>query len=356
VKSSLKAARTEQRNPRSRGIDRKSTTGILRVLNREDALVARAVRAEIPRIAAAVDAIVKAIERGGRLIYVGAGTSGRLAVLDAAECPPTFGTPPRIVQAIIAGGEKALRHAVEGAEDSARDGARDLARMGVASNDVVVGIAASGTTPYVLGALKFAQQKRAITVGITADPQSPLARLAKVAIAPKTGAEAIAGSTRMKAGTAQKMVLNLLSTTAMIRLGRVYENWMVHVALTNQKLKRRGVRILEEATGAAMAEAARVLRSTQHDLPAALVMLETGTSLSKARRHLAASRGNVRQAIRAASTSRNASRTAASTAPRIAGRTLTRDSSRDNSGNSAWTAARTGAQSKPSATKTRRRA
>jgi N-acetylmuramic acid 6-phosphate etherase len=319
VKSSLKAARTEQRNPRSRGIDRKSTTEILRVLNREDALVARAVGAEIPRIAAAVDAIVRAIDRGGRLIYVGAGTSGRLAVLDAAECPPTFGTSPRIVQAIIAGGEKALRHAVEGAEDSARNGALDLARMGVASNDVVVGIAASGTTPYVLGALKLAQQKRAFTVGITANPNSPLARLATIAIAPKTGAEAIAGSTRMKAGTAQKMVLNLLSTTAMIRLGRVYENWMVHVALTNQKLKRRGVRILEEATGVTMAEAAQALRSTQHDLPAALVMLETGASSSEARGHLAANRGNVRQAILAASSrqtnARSASRTAARTKP-----------------------------------------
>ena len=353
MKSSLKAARTEQRNPRSRGIDRKSTTGILRVLNREDALVARAVRAEIPRIAAAVDAIVKAIERGGRLIYVGAGTSGRLAVLDAAECPPTFGTPPRIVQAIIAGGEKALRHAVEGAEDSARDGARDLARMGVASNDVVVGIAASGTTPYVLGALKFAQQKRAITVGITANPRSPLARLARIAIAPKTGAEAIAGSTRMKAGTAQKMVLNLLSTTAMIRLGRVYENWMVHVALTNQKLKRRGMRILEEATGATMAEAARLLRSTQHDLPASLVMLETGASSAEARRQLAACRGNVRQAIRAAASSRNDSRNAVSTATRTAARTTRRGSSRGNSRNNARIAARTGSRATPQATKTR---
>jgi N-acetylmuramic acid 6-phosphate etherase len=333
VKSSLKAAKTEDSNPRSRGIDRKSTSEILRVLNREDALVARAVEAEIPRIAAAVDAIVKAIERGGRLIYVGAGTSGRLAVLDAAECPPTFGTPPRMVQAIIAGGEKALRHAVEGAEDSARDGARDLSRISIASNDVVVGIAASGATPYVLGALKFAQQKGAVTVGITANPNSPLARLAKIAIAPKTGAEAIAGSTRMKAGTAQKMVLNLLSTTAMIRLGRVYENWMVHVALTNQKLKRRGVRILEEATGASMAEAERALRSTRHDLPAALVMLGTGASSSEARRHLAATRGNVRQAIRAASSSRTPTPSAKSP---------------NNS--------RTDAQSKPSATKTRRRA
>lgn len=313
MKSSLKAAKTEQRNPRTRGIDRKSTVEILRILNREDALVARAVGAEIPRIAAAVDAIVKAIERGGRLIYVGAGTSGRLAVLDAAECPPTFGTSPRMVRAIIAGGEKALRHAVEGAEDSALNGARDLARIRIASNDAVVGIAASGTTPYVLGALKFAQQKRAVTVGITANPHSPLARVAKIAIAPNTGPEAIAGSTRMKAGTAQKMVLNLLSTTAMIRLGRVYENWMVHVALTNQKLKRRGVRILEEATGATIAEATQALRSTQYDLPAALVVLETGASVSEARRQLAASRGNVRQAIRAASASRSTTRATSGT-------------------------------------------
>jgi N-acetylmuramic acid 6-phosphate etherase len=293
----LKPVRTEQRNPRSRGLDRKSTLEILRALNREDARVALAVRRELPKIARAVDAIVKALGAGGRLVYVGAGTSGRLAVLDAAECPPTFGTPPRMVQAIIAGGARALRHASEGAEDSATGGAHDLRRAGVTSKDVVVGLAASGTTPYVLGALAFAKRRGAVTVGVTANPRSPLAHAAQIAIVPDTGPEAISGSTRLKAGTAQKLVLNLLSTAAMVRLGRVYENWMVHVALTNQKLRRRGVRILQEATGANASTAEHAVRQAGNDLAAALVMLKTGGSAQDARRWLAATCGNVRQAL-----------------------------------------------------------
>lgn len=304
----MKAARTEQRNPGSRGLDRKSTLEILRALNREDARVALAVRREMPKIARAVDAIVKSLQRGGRLIYIGAGTSGRLAVLDAAECPPTFGTPPRMVQAIIAGGERALRHAVEGAEDSAANGARDLRRARVSRRDVVVGISASGTTPYVLGALQFARRRGAITVGVTSNPRSPLARQARVAIAPDTGPEAIAGSTRLKAGTAQKLVLNLLSTAAMVRLGRVYENWMVYVALTNQKLRRRGTRILEEATGASASAAEHALRQAGHNLPAALVMLKSGASARDAARCLAAAGGNVRQALEAAKNQRTRDR------------------------------------------------
>ena len=296
----MKSLRTEQRNPRSRGLDRKSTLDILRALNREDATVARAVRRELPRIARAVNAIVKSLQRGGTLFYVGAGTSGRLAVLDAAECPPTFGTPPRMVRAIIAGGERALRHAVEGAEDSAANGARDLRRAGVSRRDVVVGIAASGTTAYVLGALEFARRRGAVTVGVTSNPRSPVAREARISIAPDTGPEAIAGSTRMKAGTAQKMVLNMLSTAAMVRLGRVYENWMVHVALTNQKLRRRGARILEEAAGVSLSAAEHALRQAGHNLPAALVMLKTGAAARDARDQLAAAGGNVRQALDAA--------------------------------------------------------
>jgi N-acetylmuramic acid 6-phosphate etherase len=296
----LKAARTEQRNPRSRGLDRKSTLDILRALNREDATVALAVRRELPHIARAVDAIVKSLERGGTLFYIGAGTSGRLAVLDAAECPPTFGTPPRMVRAIIAGGERALRHAVEGAEDSAANGARDLRRAGVSRRDVVVGIAASGTTAYVLGALAYAQKRGAVTVSVTANPRSPVARKARISVAPDTGPEAIAGSTRMKAGTAQKMVLNMLSTAAMVRLGRVYENWMVHAALTNQKLRRRGARILEEATGVSLSAAEHALRQAGHNLPAALVMLKTGISARDARQRLAAAGGNVRKALESA--------------------------------------------------------
>jgi N-acetylmuramic acid 6-phosphate etherase len=293
----LKAARTEQRNPRSRGLDRKSTLEILRALNREDASVALAVRRELPQIARAVDAITKALRHGGALFYIGAGTSGRLAVLDAAECPPTFGTPPGMVRAIIAGGERALRQAVEGAEDSAANAARDLRRAGVSRRDVVVGIAASGTTAYVLSALDFARRRGAVTVGVTSNPRSPVARKARISIAPDTGPEAVAGSTRLKAGTAQKMVLNLLSTASMVRLGRVYENWMVHVALTNQKLRRRGARILEEAAGVSLSAAEHALRQSGHNLPVALVMLKTGASAPDARRRLAETSGNVREAL-----------------------------------------------------------
>jgi len=296
----LKPPKTEQRNPRSRGLDRKSTLAIVRALNREDAQVARAVRRELPQIARAVDAVASAFRRGGTLFYVGAGTSGRLAVLDAAECPPTFGTSPRMVRAIIAGGARALQHAVEGAEDSAPGGARDLRRAGVKRTDVVVGLSASGTTPYVLGALDAARRTGAVTVGITSNPRSPLARRASIGIAPDTGAEAIAGSTRLKAGTAQKMVLNMLSTAAMVRAGRVYENWMVHVVLTNQKLRRRGARILEEAAGVSLREAERALRQAGHELPAALVMLKTGASAPEARSWLAQSSGNVRNALASA--------------------------------------------------------
>lgn len=295
----MKPSATEQRNPRSRGLDRKSTLEILRALNREDARVALAVRRELPRIARAVDAIAKAFRGGGRLFYVGAGTSGRLAVLDAAECPPTFGTPPRLVQAIIAGGSRALRRASEGAEDSAAGGARDLRRAGVGRRDVVVGLSASGTTPYVLGALDLARRRGAVTVGVTSNPRSPLALRAAIAIAPDTGPEAIAGSTRLKAGTAQKLVLNMLSTAAMVRFGRVYENWMVCVALTNRKLQRRGARILEEAAGVSPSAAEHALRRAGHDLPAALVMLKTGATARDARRRLAETGGNVRQALEA---------------------------------------------------------
>jgi N-acetylmuramic acid 6-phosphate etherase len=289
--------RTEQRNPRTRGLDTKSTIEILRVLNHEDQRVALAVQRVLPQIARAVDAIVKSFRRGGRLVYIGAGTSGRLAVLDAAECPPTFGTRPKMVQALIAGGAKALRGAVEGAEDSATNGARDLTKAGVTGRDVVVGIAASGTTRYVLGGMEWAKRRGCVTVAVTSNPKSPLARTAKIAITPETGQEAIAGSTRMKAGTAQKMVLNMLSTTAMVRLGRVYENWMIYVALTNQKLHRRGALILTEAAGVSASKAKHALRQTGHDLPAALVMLKTGASLRDARQNLAATGGKVRPAI-----------------------------------------------------------
>jgi N-acetylmuramic acid 6-phosphate etherase len=288
---------TERRNPRTRGLDTKSTLEILRAIQREDATVANAAARAIPAIARAVDAIAQALQRGGRLFYVGAGTSGRLAALDAAEIPPTFGTPARMVQAVIAGGPRALTHAVEGAEDNRAQGARDLAARELNRNDVVVGITASGSTPYVLGALEFARRRRAVTVGMAANSGTPITRLAKISIVTETGPEAIAGSTRMKAGTAQKMVLNMLSTAAMIRMGRVYDNWMIGVALTNRKLQARGLRILAEASGATVAVATRALRQSSHNMGVALIMLKSGVTAREARRRLRGSGGNLRNAL-----------------------------------------------------------
>lgn len=293
----MKLAKTEQRNSRSRGLDRKNTLEILCVLNGEDARVARAVRRELPEIAKAVDAIVEAFRDGGRLIYVGAGTSGRQAVLDAAECPPTFGTPHKMVQAIIAGGQRALRFASEDAEDSAENGARDLRRAAVSSRDAVVGISASGSTPFVLGALRYARKRGAATICVTSNPGSAITRAADIAIAVDSGPEAISGSTRLKAGTAQKMVLNMLSTASMARIGRVYDNWMIHLALTNGKLRRRGAQILQEISGASASAAAHALRQAGHDLPAAIVMLKTGANARGAQRILKQASGNVRSAI-----------------------------------------------------------
>src|ERR1700676_3692808 len=288
---------TEQRNPRTRGLDTKSTLGILRAIHREDATVAQAVARAIPAIAQAVDAIVQAMRRGGRLFYVGAGTSGRLAALDAAEIPPTFGTPARMVQAVIAGGRRALTHAVEGAEDNRARGARDLAARGLNHNDVVVGITASGSTLYVLGALEVARRRRAVTIVVAANPGTPITRLAKISIVAETGPKAIAGSTRMKAGTAQKMVLNMLSTAAMVRMGRVYDNWMIGVALTNRKLQARGLRILTEASGATVAEATLALRQSGHNMGIALIVVKSGVTASEAQRRLRKAGGNIRKAL-----------------------------------------------------------
>jgi len=293
----VKQLTTEQLNPQSLGLDRKSTLEILRLMNREDAHVAPAVRAALPQVARAVDAIVRAFQQGGRLFYVGAGTSGRLAVLDAAECPPTFGTPASMVNAVIAGGRRAILRAVEGAEDSPAHGARDLAKAGLRRGDVVVGIAASGTTPFVLGALRFARRRGAVTVGVTSNRRSPLAKLARIPIVTETGPEVLTGSTRLKAGTAQKMVLNMLSTAAMVRMGRIYENRMAYLIATNEKLRNRSVRILAEAAGVSLSMAKHALRQAGHDLPLALVMLKTGLSAAGAQQLLGKSAGNVRRAL-----------------------------------------------------------
>lgn len=292
-----KLQETEQRNPRTKGLDRKSTREILRALNREDARVPAAVAREIPAIERAVDAVVRAFRHGGRLVYVGAGTSGRLGVLDAAEIPPTFGVPAGLVRGIIAGGPRALTRAIEGAEDSAALGKRDIAATKITQEDVVVGLTASGSTPYVLGALESARTRGATTVAVTCIRRSPVARIADIVIAPTVGPEAIAGSTRMKAGTAHKLVLNMLSTTVMVRLGHVYDNWMINVARTNRKLRRRAECILTEATGADVATVRQALRQAGYDLRVTLVMLKKGVDANEAQRQLRGAGGNLRAAL-----------------------------------------------------------
>ncbi len=289
--------RTEQRLTASKNLDRVTATEIVRLMNREDRKVAAAVRRELPAIARAVDAIVEAMRGGGRLIYVGAGSSGRMAVLDAAECPPTFGISKKKMIALIAGGRRAVTGAVEGAEDSAANGARDLRRLKLGRSDVVVGIAASGTTPYVLGAMKFARRRGALTVAVMANRDMPLARLAKIVIGVEVGAEVLTGSTRLKAGTSQKMVLNMLSTAVMARLGHVYENLMIDAVLTNEKLHERAVRILMEASGASVSAAEDALRAAGHSMRVGLVMLKLGVSVEEARKRLRATPDDLRLAL-----------------------------------------------------------
>jgi len=252
---------------------------------------------EIPAIARAVDAIVAGIRKGGRLIYVGAGSSGRMAVLDAAECQPTFGTPPKLVQALIAGGGRAITEAVEGAEDGVRNAERELRKRKLTPHDVVVGVTASGTTPYVLAALQFALERGATTVALTCNRGTPLARLAKIVIAAEVGPEVLTGSTRMKAGTAQKMVLNMLSTATMARLGHVYENLMIDVVQTNEKVAKRALRILAEASGKSVSAAEHALRAAGHDMRVALVMLKRAVAAREARARLKAAGGDLRQAL-----------------------------------------------------------
>ena len=288
---------TEKRNAASKNLDRMTAREIVQLMNREDRKVAVAVRREIPAIAWAVDAIVGGIRKGGRLFYVGAGSSGRMGVLDAAECPPTFGTSPKLVQALIAGGRRAITKAVEGAEDSERNGARDLRAMKLTRSDVVVGIAASGTTPYVVGALKYARGRGATTVAVTSNLRMPVGRLAKIVIAPEVGPEVLTGSTRLKAGTSQKMVLNMLSTAVMTRLGHAYENLMIDMLLTNEKLAERALRILAEASGKSVSKVEQALRAAGHDLRVGLVMLKKGIGAGEARKLIARGGGNLRAAL-----------------------------------------------------------
>jgi N-acetylmuramic acid 6-phosphate etherase len=270
----IAALTTEQPNPASARIDQLSTTEMLRVIHDEDRKVAESVTPEIPRIAQAIDAIVDAFASGGRLFYIGAGTSGRLGVLDAAECPPTFGVLPDLVQGIIAGGESALSRATETTEDDPAIGAADLAARGFRSTDVLCGIAASGRTPYVLGAIAAANNMGAVTIGISCTPDSELSRHAKIAITPVPGPEVVAGSTRMKAGTATKLVLNMLTTGTFIRLGYVRGNLMVNVQPKNSKLLDRAKRIVATATGLPLEEAGRLLESAGNNVRAAIEVWE----------------------------------------------------------------------------------
>ncbi len=288
---------TEQRNPASTVLDALGAVGILEAIHKQDAAVPAAVRAEIPEIARAVEAVVNALRRGGRLFYVGAGTSGRLGVLDAAECPPTFGVSRETVQAVLAGGTRALTRAAEAAEDDAAQGRLDLARRRLGPRDVVIGLTASGRTPYTLGALRYARSRRAATVAVTSNPGSPATRAARIAIVPQTGPEVLAGSTRMKAALAQKMVLHMISTAAMIRLGRIYQNYMVGVRPTNRKLVARACSIISGITGAGRAAASRALRAAGLDVRLAIVMLRTGLGRNAAARLLERHDGNLRELI-----------------------------------------------------------
>jgi N-acetylmuramic acid 6-phosphate etherase len=287
---------TEARNPSSRDLDLMSTEEVLHLINTEDQAVPSAVRQVIPALARAIDAVFLRNLSGGRIFYVGAGTSGRLGVLDASEIPPTFGVAADLFQGVIAGGYSACYSATEASEDDAARGASDLEDRGCRPTDSVVGIAASGETPYTKGAVEWARKIGALTVAICSNPDSSLSRLAGHAITPIVGPEVLSGSTRMKAGTAQKLVLNMFSTAIMTRLGYVYSNWMVNVKMTNAKLKARGLRILEQATGLPETHCRTALEAAG-DLKVALVMLLGQTDLQQAQNRLIASRGNVRNAL-----------------------------------------------------------
>jgi N-acetylmuramic acid 6-phosphate etherase len=277
----------------------------VRIINREDAKVATAVRRALPAIADAIDMITEALRNGGRLIYVGTGTSGRIAALDAAECPPTFKTDPRMVQFIMAGGVKALASAVESNEDSPELGEREMAKKKPGKNDVVVGIAASGRTPFTVAAVDYARRRGAQTIALTNNRHSPLEKAADHAIVVRVGPEVISGSTRMKAGTAEKMVLNMLSSGAMSRLGFVYSNLMVNLKQKNSKLEQRAEMIVQRVARIPAPEARRALKKAGNNLPVALVMLKSRISREQAEQALQIARGNVRQAISAGKKTRD---------------------------------------------------
>ena len=288
---------TEQRNPNSMQLDSLSAQELVALINREDQQVALAVEKCLPQIASAVEKIVAAFERGGRLVYVGAGTSGRLGVLDASECPPTYGVKPEMVVGLIAGGDHALRHPIEGAEDNVQQGQADLEEIDFSARDVLVGVAASGRTPYVLGALNYAKQLGATTVSIASNPNSKMAEVADIAIETVVGPEVLTGSSRMKSGTAQKLVLNMLTTASMVLIGKCYQNLMVDVQASNEKLKARALKIVMEATECDNEAAANVLTKANGQVKLAILMQLSGLDALEAQSLLDKSNGKLRQAL-----------------------------------------------------------
>jgi N-acetylmuramic acid 6-phosphate etherase len=295
--SELERLVSEERNPRTMDLDLLPTVEILRRINAEDKGVADAVEKAIPEIAASVEKIVAAFETGGRLIYMGAGTSGRIGVLDASECPPTFRVHPTMVVGLIAGGYGALLRAAEGAEDSETQGAAALEEIGLASRDVVVGIAASGRTPYVVGGLAYAKRTSATTIALSCNAPSAIGAIADIAIATIVGPEVLTGSTRMKSGTAEKLVLNMLTTASMVRIGKTYQNLMVDLKASNKKLLARATRIVMQATDCSLEEAREALTRTDSDVKLAILVTLTGMNLPDARRALEGNGGFLRRAI-----------------------------------------------------------
>lgn len=288
---------SEGRNPETMDIDLLPSLEIIQRINQQDQLVPLAVEKVLPDIARAVDEITQAFKSGGRLIYMGAGTSGRLGVLDASECPPTFGVSDQMVIGLIAGGPEAILKAKEGAEDSLTLGVADLKNIHFNNKDILVGIAASGRTPYVIGALEYANDLGATTVALSCNPNSPIADIAKIAISPVVGPEALTGSTRLKSGTAQKLVLNMLTTASMIRLGKSYQNLMVDVKATNKKLVARAARIVMQATDCDSEQATSTLEQTEYDVKLAILIILTGMELSEARQQLKHQDGFLRMAV-----------------------------------------------------------
>lgn len=289
---------TEQRNPNSLNLDQLSALEIVSLMNNEDKKVALAIEKCLPQIAQAVEKIVEAFQQGGRLIYLGAGTSGRLGVLDASECPPTFGVSPEMVKGIIAGGERALRHPIEGAEDNPQSAVENLQDIHFSSKDILVGIAASGRTPYVLGGLDYAKSLGAITVAIASNPNSTMAQAADIAIITEVGAEVLTGSSRLKSGTAQKLVLNMLTTASMVRIGKCYQNLMVDVQASNQKLVARAIRIVMQATDCSAERAEKALNEAKHNTKLAILMLLTSLNYSDAMELLTEHQGKLQDSLK----------------------------------------------------------